>query len=289
MLKHVGNWKALLVLVMGGLGLLGLSSCSSVATFDPVPAPAYEASASQEGTGNIVTGGLRSGEGQSRMPWSTPAPGRPGLATGWGSSRRSDLTYTGFQRASSKPYGGASAIYYNDKEGIEAMTSWKRSSDGMEKAAGGLVEWGVKSGRSTLRNYRGNGRRFVLGREGKDYSLVVKNHARCRVEAVLSVDGLDVMDGKTASTRKRGYVIQPGKTLEVKGWRTSSNQIATFEFSGVGNSYANMRHGETRNVGVIGLAVFPEKGVDPWKWMPGEVETRETARPFAEPPLRGAQ
>ena len=53
-------------------------------------------------------------------------------------------------------------IYYNDRDGIEAMTGWKRSSSGMERAAGDVVEWGGKSGRSTLRNYRGGNRRFVL-------------------------------------------------------------------------------------------------------------------------------
>ena len=36
--------------------------------------------------------------------------------------------------------------------------------------------------------------------------------------------------------------------------------VAAFEFSGVGASYANLRHGDTRNVGVIGLAVFTERG-----------------------------
>jgi hypothetical protein len=241
---------------------------------------------------NIATGGLRSGDSavtRKSIDAVMNNPNRPGLATGWGSSVRSDLSYTGFQRAGSKPYGGVSMIHYNDREGIEAMTNWKHGSAGMEQAAGGLVEWGVKSGFSTLRNYRGNGRRFVLGREGKNYALVVKNRARCRVEAVLSVDGLDVMDGQPASTGKRGYVISPGQTLTVKGWRRSDRQVASFQFSGVGDSYANLRHGETRNVGVIGLAVFPEKGVDPWKWMPGEVDRRENAKPFAEPPLRRAQ
>jgi hypothetical protein len=33
-------------------------------------------------------------------------------------------------------------------------------------------------------------------------------------------------------------------------------------------------------VGVIGLAVFDEKGVDPWKWMPDEVSGRFAASPF---------
>ena len=52
----------------------------------------------------------------------------------------------------------------------------------------------------------------------------------------------------------------------------------------MGGSYANQRHGDARHAGVIGLAVFTEKGVDPWTWMPDEVNRRKTANPFAEAP-----
>jgi hypothetical protein len=98
---------------------------------------------------------------------------------------------------------------------------------------------------------------------------------------VVSVDGLDVLDGKPASTKRPGYVIAPGATVEIKGFRTSYEAVAAFKFSSVSQSYANTRHGDTRNVGVIGLAAYLEKGTDPWKWMPKEIEQRDTARPFA--------
>jgi hypothetical protein len=98
---------------------------------------------------------------------------------------------------------------------------------------------------------------------------------------ILSVDGLDVLDGKPASMNRAGYVIEPGKTLEVEGFRTSFDRVAEFQFSSVSQSYANLRHGDTRNVGVIGLAAYTEKGADPWTWMPIEVNQRQTANPFA--------
>lgn len=219
-----------------------------------------------------------------RSPVPPPAPERPGLGTGWGDERDSPMSYTSFRRAGTKPSSGVATIYYNDREGIDAMTSWKSSGRGMQKAAGGLVEWGVKSGFGYLKNYYSGGRRFVQGRQGQRYKLVVRNLAKSRLEVVLSVDGLDVLDGKAASTRKRGYIIAAGQSLEVEGWRTSTNTVAAFEFSSVSGSYANLRHGDTRNVGVIGLGVFTEKGVDPWTWMPGEVNRRQSASPFAEPP-----
>lgn len=45
-----------------------------------------------------------------------------------------------------------------------------------------------------------------------------------------------------------------------------------------------MRHGNTRNTGVIGIAVFTEKNVNPWTWMPAEVNRRDAAQPFAKAP-----
>lgn len=122
----------------------------------------------------------------------------------------------------------------------------------------------------------------MVGRKGSTYSLVIKNLCHSRLEIVLSVDGLDVMDGRPASTKKRGYIIKPGKTLTVKGFRTSDDAVAAFKFSSVSESYSNKRHGATRNVGVIGMAVFTEKGVDPWKWSKPAVRQRHQANAFAE-------
>ncbi|MCH7226354.1 hypothetical protein [Haloferula sp. A504] len=220
------------------------------------------------------------------MPLNAPMPPaeeRPGLATKYGDELRDPMVRRSFVRASKQPVG-TDRIYYNDRSGIEAMTSHPYKTGGTRQAAGGMVEWGIKSGFGYATCYESGGKRFVVGSPGKAYSIVVKNRCRSRVEVVLSVDGLDVMDGKPASFAKRGYLIAPGDTLEVKGWRSGWDTVARFEFSSVGASYANRRHGDTRNVGVIGLAVFGEKGADPWKWMPDEVERRESATPFATAP-----
>lgn len=197
------------------------------------------------------------------------------------------ISYTSFKRASEKPRD-VEMIYYNDSEGVSAMAGPYSTSDtGLTKAADGLLEWGVKSGWGYSKNVYAGGKRFVVGTKGKDYSLVIKNLCYSRIEVVLSVDGLDVMDGKAASVKKRGYIIAPGHTLKVDGFRTSEDAVAAFRFSNVGDSYANLRHGTTRNVGVIGMAVFTEKGVDPWKWSKREMQRREHASPFAEaPPVR---
>ena len=212
---------------------------------------------------------------------------RPGLATGWGNEKVSNLTGQSFVRASSKP-AGTDVIYYNDKQGIEAMASSLSPVEGMQTAAGGMVEWGVKGRLGFLATYKEGyrGRRLVTGESNGTYTISIRNRSKSALEIVASVDGLDVMDGKAASFAKRGYIVNPGTTLEIDGFRTSENSVAAFKFSSVSNSYANLRHGDTRNVGVLGIAVFTEKGVNPWTWMPNEINRRGQAQPFAQAPGR---
>jgi hypothetical protein len=210
---------------------------------------------------------------------------RPGLATGWGHEKTSEVSDRNFIRASSKP-AGTDAIFYNNKDGIKAMASYPASVKPMQSAAGSLVEWGIRGRTGYLPAFKeyGYSRRLIAGEKEGTYSIVVRNRSQSALEIVASVDGLDVMDGKTASFSKRGYIVAKGETLTIDGFRTSQSSVAAFEFSSVSNSYANLRHGDTRNVGVIGLAVFTQKGVDPWKWSPNEIQRRSSARAFAEAP-----
>ena len=262
-------------LLIAAFAAIWLSACTSL----PVPAPPPSTSSSYLPPRSSVD------RSDSKPLPPKAAEERPGLATGFGESTRSQWNRQSFVRASSKP-AGTGAIYYNNREGIDAMTGYKRKVSGMQTAAGDVIEWGVKGGFGFLPTYStySSSRRFVVGNHGSNYSIVLKNRCKSRLEVVLSVDGLDVIDGKPASFRKRGYVVAPGEALEVKGWRTGWDSVARFEFSSVGDSYSNRRHGTARNVGVIGLAVFGEKGVDPWKWMPDEVRQRQTASPFATAP-----
>lgn len=103
------------------------------------------------------------------------------------------------------------------------------------------------------------GRYYMLGAVGQRYTIRVTNPTARRVEAVVSVDGLDVIDGRTADFRsKRGYVVPAYGELRVDGWRTSTTHVAAFRFSSVSNSYAG-RKGQDRNVGVVGVAIFEER------------------------------
>lgn len=103
-----------------------------------------------------------------------------------------------------------------------------------------------------------NGRKFVMGTMGQRYRIRVTNPTSNRVEAVVSVDGLDAIDGQTASTSKRGYVVPAFGSVTIDGFRTSMNSVAAFRFSPVSDSFAG-RTGQDRNVGVVGVAIFKER------------------------------
>lgn len=111
---------------------------------------------------------------------------------------------------------------------------------------------------TALDTYQHNGRFYVLGDANDRYTIRVNNPTNRRVEAVISVDGLDVIDGETADLSKRGYVVPAYGELRVEGFRISTSKVATFRFSSVSDSYAG-RKGKDRNVGVIGVAIFEEQ------------------------------
>ena len=82
------------------------------------------------------------------------------------------------------------------------------------------------------------GQRFVLGTLGARYRIHIVNPTPARVEAVISIDGLDALDGKPASFGKRGYVIPAFGDVMIDGWRTSLDTVAAFRFSAARDSYA---------------------------------------------------
>ncbi len=122
--------------------------------------------------------------------------------------------------------------------------------------------------------YWHNDQRYVVGKPGNEYAIRVRNVSAGRVLAVMSVDGVNVITGDTASTRQSGYVLPPYETTEIAGWRTSLSRTAAFYFTSLPDSYA-ARTGRPDNVGVIGVAVFAEK---PRPIAMGELRRKELAR-----------
>ena len=136
-----------------------------------------------------------------------------------------------------------------------------------------------KSGR-VLPIYWHDGERHVAGEPGREYEIRLRNRDDCRVLAVTSVDGVNVITGQTASPRQSGYVLDPWGLVEVDGWRKSMDEVAAFYFTALPDSYA-ARTGRPDDVGVIGVALFRERE------RPMPMESDYTARAEAKAPSPG--
>lgn len=109
-----------------------------------------------------------------------------------------------------------------------------------------------------LPTFQHRGRTYVLGTLGQRYLVRVRNASGRRAEVVVSVDGRDVIDGRPSAWEKRGYLVEPHGEVAIDGYRLNEDAVAAFRFSSVPRSYAS-RMGDARDVGVIGVAVFPER------------------------------
>jgi hypothetical protein len=221
-----------------------------------------------------------------------PSPSeRPGLGTEWGETRYSHVHNVSFDRADDQHPAEVLSLYYNDREGARAMArygDYREVGSAVVRSPGlGIsVSLGDAAGRPLPAFFAG-GRTYAIGEAGERYTIVVTNRTGVRVEAVASVDGLDVLDGQNADYAKRGYLVPGWGSVEIDGFRQSNDHVAAFRFGSVRDSYA-ARTGSDRNVGVIGVALFPQRGAPRWPWTEREIERRQTADPFpgsyASPP-----
>lgn len=260
------------------------------------PAPRLGSSVSREA---VASGGHGSSVDRAPMAPSAstesggavdlPSELRPGLATEWGETLHSVMSYAPFVRASSTPYDVAT-IYYNDAR-LAAMQAMRHSA--RQVAWRGMYRDGVRvslrdDDGDPLPGYHTGDTVYVLGEAGQRYTILIENSTSARFEAVVSVDGLDVINGRPASLGFRGYILPPYGRVAIEGFRQSQDAVAAFRFGSVGDSYAAQR-GDARNVGVIGVALFAERGAT-LDLEQNELQLRERANPFpggfAVPPAR---
>jgi hypothetical protein len=216
---------------------------------------------------------------------------RPGLGTSWGEAVASPISFTSFVRSSPAPWADV-VLHYNDAAGVAAHAEYLGTRPApleLYPGDGALSVALVDSEGRALPGFTAGGRTLIVGEDGERYRIVVRNATAARFEVVTSVDGLDVIDGKPADPDRRGYIIDPHGVLTIEGFRTSDDVVAAFRFGAVAESYAAQTSGD-RNVGVVGMAIFAERGAA-WEpverrsaWTPAELGRRDSADPF---PQRG--
>lgn len=219
--------------------------------------------------------GIRGADTSPPPPWDRRAPGaesrsysagapaplplreRPGLATTTGYETRSPVLTGQFYRKADGVPDATDLFHYNDEVGAKAMMGEAHQRGGLFPAAGDRLKVGLRSGGEELPRLEANGQRVVIGQGGQSFEIALKNTTKHRVEIVVSVDGLDVLDGKAASIRKFGYVLDAGQEYNIAGFRKNQNEVKQFVFGSVSQSAA-AKQGQARNVGVVGLAVYEE-------------------------------
>jgi hypothetical protein len=214
-------------------------------------------------------------------PQPKPQEERPGLGTEWGETRQSRVSSAPFERQDWTTPLTTTSFFYNDEAGVRAMLGsgyWDRRTDGISAARGAITIRVVDAGGAPLPTFSAGARSYVMGNDGARYSIRIENQTGARFEAVATVDGLDVIDGEAGSFEKRGYLVNPWSTVEIDGFRRSEDEVAAFRFGRVKDSYAAKR-GSDRNVGVIGVAVFQERGSS-YPWTQRELERRDSADAF---------
>ena len=110
-----------------------------------------------------------------------------------------------------------------------------------------------------VKEYSKDGAVYCESRQGTTYTIKLNNNNPYRIMTVVSVDGLDVISGKAAAESDTGYIIDAHSTLDVKGYRISDKDCASFIFTSKGKSYVQQTKGDATNCGVIGLRAFGEK------------------------------
>jgi len=261
-MKQLAQWWLVLLLLVvvgcGGAPIRGSSSASAGpgAPAAPAGAPAQETAA--------------------------PDAERPGLGTAFGETRTSKSSSARFERDRDQPIAVGS-LWYNDADGARSMAGnagYRDEQRPVLSVLDGMVTARIEGeAGQVLPGFVADQRTYVIGQANERYSIVLQNHTGYRFEVVASVDGLDVIDGRPASFEKRGYILHPNKTLTIEGFRTSADAVAAFRFSSVRGSYAERSGQGDQNVGVIGVALFNERGVVP-TWGTDDGERRKNANPF---------
>ena len=201
------------------------------------------------------------------------------LGTQWGDDVDSVVTTVDLSRVSDEPIAQMQ-VSYADK-------NYKGRAVNSMSLLAGKVEFSAATDSGKLPLYRDGSNYYLQGKAGQAYRLVYHNNTANTYEIVASVDGLNVVDGSTASRYDGGYVLRPNDELVIEGFRKSDSAVASFIFSKPDNAYAaNTDSGSIENTGIIGTVIYElyDPAKPKYKPKPKQPQAYPADNGYAQPP-----
>lgn len=197
------------------------------------------------------------------------------LGTKWGDDVDSHVTIVDVSRVSEEPIEQMQVNYADKSYQGRALNS--------RSLVAGKIDFSVATDSGTLPLYRDAGNYYLQGKSGEAYRLVYRNNSANTYEIVASVDGLNVLNGSTASRYDGGYVLNPNGELVIEGFRKSEDAVASFIFSKPDDAYAaNTASGSIKNTGVIGTVIY--ELYDPTESRSGQPQAYPADEGYAKAP-----
>lgn len=111
-----------------------------------------------------------------------------------------------------------------------------------------------------LKKYRLDEIDMVGVQDNEQFEIELKNNTSSKIQVILSLDGINVLDGKLASTEINSemWVVNAYSSLTVKCWPETKNGGASLIFTNLENSVVANLHDNLQGKGIIAAAIFKE-------------------------------
>lgn len=117
----------------------------------------------------------------------------------------------------------------------------------------------------------GDRRHYFEAFAGRNYSVVLRNNSGRRIGVLLTVDGLNVVNGEVTrlASDEPMYVLGPWESATIRGWRSSMDEVRRFVFVDEKRSYASRTGQANSDMGWIRVLAFREQQPVAYFWNGG--------------------